>query len=249
MATSTIVWIVVIAVVVILVGLLIVSMRRKSRAEDHAQATDLRDQADTRAAGLPDLQGRVDQAEDRAATARLEAERAEDHAGSVRAEAAQQRAIHEDEIRAADRLDPQVDDRAKDYSPQVVDPVGPSNLGADNASNAETGSETVSGTTPGTTPGTSPETVSGTTPETTPGTTSGAAPADAASSTAGSTAPTGADAGSSITLEPTDTAPRDTSMGADQSTLHDRLQGESTDVESTDGTQTQPRDSGGAHRA
>lgn len=126
MTTSEIIWIIVIAVAVLaLVGLIVASMRKRSLADNRAQAAALREQADTEAAELPDARARADQAAAVAERARLEAERAEAEAAAVRTEADQQRAIHEDRIRAADRLDPDVDHKATDYSPDVVDPAGP----------------------------------------------------------------------------------------------------------------------------
>jgi FtsZ-interacting cell division protein ZipA len=134
MTTSQIIWIVVIAVgALVLIGLIVALMRKKSHAEKHEKAELLRERADVEAAGLPDARARAEQAATEAERARLEAQRAEERAAAVRAEADQQRAIHEERIRAADRLDPDVDTRAKDYSPDVVDPAGPSNVPADPA--------------------------------------------------------------------------------------------------------------------
>lgn len=126
MTTSQVVWTVVIVVaVLILIGLVVGSMRKKSLADNRAQAGQLREQADTRAAVLPDDRARAEQAEAQAERARLEAQRAEEQAATARAEVAQEQALHEDRIRAADRLDPDVDHRAEDYSPDVADPAGP----------------------------------------------------------------------------------------------------------------------------
>lgn len=134
MTTSEIIWIIVITVAVLaLVGLIVASMRKRSLADNRAQAAALREQADTEAAELPDARARADQAAAEAERARLEAERAEAQAAAVRTEADQQRAIHEDRIRAADRLDPDVDHKATDYSPDVVDPAGPADAPADPA--------------------------------------------------------------------------------------------------------------------
>jgi FtsZ-interacting cell division protein ZipA len=134
MSTTEIIWIIVIAVAaLVLIGLIVVSMRKKSVADNREQAALLRERADTQAADLPDAQARAEQAATQAEHARLEAQRAEERAAAVRTEADQQRAIHEDQIRAADRLDPDVDTQAPDYSPDVVDPAGPSDVPADAA--------------------------------------------------------------------------------------------------------------------
>ena len=171
MTTSQIVWIVVIAVAVLILIGLIVSVRKKNQDANRARADQLREQADIKAAVLPDTRARADQAEAQAEHARLEAERAEERAAAARTEAAQEQAAQEDRIRAADRLDPDVDHRAEDYSPEVADPAGPS----------------------------------------------------------------------VVPTEPTDTSHRDDTIGTDNDTLRDRLEGDAP--EQTDGTTR------GAHRA
>lgn len=120
-SSAQIVWTVVIVVAaLVLLGLLAVSMRRRSRADDKARAEELREQAGRRAAAdLPAAEARARQAEARAEQARLAAERAEERAEAAELELAQQRALHEDRVRAADRLDPDVDHRAEDYAPQT----------------------------------------------------------------------------------------------------------------------------------
>ena len=141
MTTTDIIWIIVIAVIaLVLIGLIVALMRRKSLADKKEKAERLRLRADTEAAVLPDTRARAEQAATQAEHARLEAERAEERAAALRAEADQQRAIHEDQIRAADRLDPDVDEKAPDYSPDVVDPAGPSAVPSDPAyADPETG--------------------------------------------------------------------------------------------------------------
>ena len=129
MTTSQIVWIVVIALAaLILIGLIVGSMRKKNKDANRERAGQLRERADTQAAGLPDARARADQAQAQAERARLEAERAEEHSATVRSEVDQEQAVHEEHIRAADRLDPDVNHRAKDYSPTVVHPAGPSHI-------------------------------------------------------------------------------------------------------------------------
>lgn len=134
MTTTQIVWTVVIVVVVLaLAGVLVASMRKRKRAENTARAQELREQADTGAAGLPDAQARAEQAEARAESARAEAALAEEEAERVRVDVDRQQARHEDQIRAADRLDPSVDHRADDYVPAAAAPAGPSDIPADPA--------------------------------------------------------------------------------------------------------------------
>ena len=132
MSTTEIIWIIVIAVAaLVLIGLLVFAMRKKSVTDNRERAARLREQADIEAAVLPDAQARADQAAAEAERARLEAERVEAQAAAARTEADQQQAIHEDRVRAADRLDPDVDHTATDYSPDVVDPAGPSAVPAE----------------------------------------------------------------------------------------------------------------------
>ena len=208
MTTSQIVWTVVIVVAVLILIGLIVSVRKKNQDANRARAGQLRDQADIQAAGLPDTQAKADQAEAQAERARVEAERAEERSAAIRAEAEQEQAVQEDQIRAADRLDPDVDHRAKDYSPQVVAPAGPSDVPTD-----PTYADPATGRAAPTPPDSSTST-------------------DDSSNAAG---------GSSVTLEPTDTSPRDATIGTDKDTLRDRLEGDAP--EQTDET------AGGTHRA
>lgn len=121
MNTTTVIVIVVIVVVVIaLIGLVAASMRKKNRQDNAARAGQLREEADTRAAAIPETQAEAKVAQAQAEKARLESQRAEERATEASQAAAQQQAAHEDQIRAADRLDPDVDTRAEDYSPQTI---------------------------------------------------------------------------------------------------------------------------------
>lgn len=199
MSTTEVIWTVAIVLVaLIVIGLIVSSMRKKSLADNHARAEQLRGTANTSAAGLLDAKARAEQAEVQAEHKRLEAQRAEEQAAIARTEVDQQQALQEDRIRSADRLDPEVDHRAKDYSPEVAAPVGPVNVPTDPA-HAEPES------------GRAPEPVTG--------------------------SPTAAEDGSSVTLEPTDTSPRDTTVGTDDETLRNRLEGDA------------PDETGGTHRA
>lgn len=119
--TAVILTVVVILVVLALIGLVASSMRKKSRQDNAARATQLREQADTHAAaGIPDAAARATAAEAEAERARVEAQRAEEVATEAKQDLTQQQAVHEDQIRAADRLDPEVDTRADDYSPKTI---------------------------------------------------------------------------------------------------------------------------------
>jgi hypothetical protein len=219
--TTEIIWIAVIAVAaLVVIGLIVGLMRKRSQERKHAQAEELRHEALTDAAVLPDSQARAEQAQAEAEAKRIEAERAQKDAALARTEVDQQQALQEDRIRAADRLDPHVDHKAQDYSPEVATPAGPANVPGGTTETRTTGATTdmratdTATTDTATTDGTS--TVA-------PGGTSVDLPA--------------------ATREPTDTTPRDTTTGVDGDTLRDRLDADSTEPD------TRPGSTDGAHRA
>ena len=64
MTTQQIIWTVVIVVAALaLIGFIVSSMRKRSREDNRARAAELRDQADSRAAVIPDAQARAQEAE------------------------------------------------------------------------------------------------------------------------------------------------------------------------------------------
>lgn len=131
MTTTEIIWTIVIAIAaLVLIALVVAAMRKKSQEADHAHAAQLREQADTRASAIPDAETRAQEAELAAEQARVRAEKEARQARMAKDDLLQQEAEHEDQIRAADRLDPTVDHRADDYSPEVRDPANPSTTGA-----------------------------------------------------------------------------------------------------------------------
>ena len=118
MTTEQIIWIVVIVVAALaLIGLIVSSMRKRMQQDNRARAAEIREQAGTKAAVIPEAEARARAEEARAEEVRLKAERAEERAREARGALAQEEALHEDRIRAADRLDPDVDHKAKDYTP------------------------------------------------------------------------------------------------------------------------------------
>lgn len=117
--TQIVVIVVALLIAVVVIALLVRSMKARSRADNSARAEQLRRQADERAAAvLPDSQVRAERAEAEAEQARRAAEVAQERAAEAKVEVAQTEAVHEDQVRAADRLDPAVDHRADDYAPQ-----------------------------------------------------------------------------------------------------------------------------------
>ncbi len=232
MTTTQIVWIVVIAVVaLVLIGLIVGSIRKKNAPRPTATAPHSCESAPTPVPpGLPDAEARADHAEAEAERAHLAAQRADEHAATARAEADQERAIQEDRIRAADRLDPDVDNTADDYAPEVVTPAGPASdpsvvdpdtiFDRDDAAPATTTSAPSA-------PEPTPQA-----PEPTP---------QAPEPTPQAASPSG---GSSVTLEPVDTTTHDGSYG-DDDRLARRLNGHETtegDDDAPSGGTTGPDD-------
>jgi FtsZ-interacting cell division protein ZipA len=123
--TEQIIWTVVIVVAVLaLIGFIVAAMRKKSQHTKETRAAELRQEAQQRAAVIPDAQVRAKESEAAAERARLEAERAEERAVAARTEAAQHEAAVEDQVRAADRVDPRVDHKSGDYRPDTSGVVG-----------------------------------------------------------------------------------------------------------------------------
>jgi hypothetical protein len=173
-STQQIIWTVVFVVAALaVIGFIVASMRKKNQQENRARAAEIRESAEAGAAVIPDAQARARETEAQAEQARLQAERAEERARAARTEAAQQEALHEDQVRAADRLDPDVDHKADDYTPETVTPEPAStgtHAGERSTHDPETifdsrDSDTTADTTAGTTAGTTADTV-----DTTPGT-------------------------------------------------------------------------------
>lgn len=125
MTTEQIIWTVVIVVAVLaLIGFIVAAMRKKSQHTKETRAAELRQEAQQRAAVIPDAQVRAKESEAAAERARLEAERAEERAVAARTEAAQHEAAVEDQVRAADRVDPRVDHKSGDYRPDTSGVIG-----------------------------------------------------------------------------------------------------------------------------
>ncbi|MCW2833815.1 MAG: hypothetical protein JWN68_1768 [Nocardioides sp.] len=161
MDNEQIIWIVVIALAaLVLIGLIVAAMRKKSLEAKRSKAHELRQEAAGNAATLPDAHARAEQTAVEAERKRFEAERAEHEAQAARTAVEQERARHEDQIRAADRLDPDVDHKAKDYAPQATDPVGPSNVPTDPTyADPSTGRAVSTGTGTSTSASSDPDTV------------------------------------------------------------------------------------------
>jgi len=112
-------WII-LAVVVVIAIVAIVAMANKKRTEQHrVQAEELRTQANSQAGGLTESQRAADEARAQAELAQAEAERAADRARAAEQGHQVEQATYEDQLREADRVDPDVDTRSADYQPSV----------------------------------------------------------------------------------------------------------------------------------
>src|SRR5207342_2720570 len=101
MSTSTIIVIVVLAVLLLLViGVVAFLMNKRKAEHNRAQAELLRTRAVTRTGDLTEAQAQI---------ARAEAERAEERAAQAKQGHLMEEAHHEDQLREADRIDPDVD--------------------------------------------------------------------------------------------------------------------------------------------
>ena len=119
---SQIIIVVAVAAVIILVLLVAVvalrATRRKKVESDRLQAAELRSEAVANTGGLQQAEQQVRVADHEAEGRRLEAEKAEARAAEARRVQAAEEASIEDQVRRADRVDPDVNHRAKDYTPQ-----------------------------------------------------------------------------------------------------------------------------------
>lgn len=123
MSTMEIIVLAAVVVLGIIVAVVIARSVQKSRHEDAvAKADHIRQRADEHTIDLKEEDARAREAEARAEQARVQAERAERQAAEARTGVAQEQARQEDQLRAADRLDPRVDHKADDYTPRTDDP-------------------------------------------------------------------------------------------------------------------------------
>lgn len=110
MPGGTIGWIIVLVVVLVVLALVVAAMMRKRRHEQHrAHAEQLRQQAAGRSDEIARSEQEARAAEARAEAARLEAQQAEERAAEHRRGLEMEQARQEDQIREANRIDP--DDR------------------------------------------------------------------------------------------------------------------------------------------
>lgn len=113
--------IVAIVLLVAVVAALVLNARKKEQRRE--QAGDIRADAERAASGTASQGDQVRATEAAAEQARTRADRLEAQAREERTAYDQARAQQEDTVREADRLDPDVDHRSKDYTPE--EPVAP----------------------------------------------------------------------------------------------------------------------------
>ena len=112
--------VVIVIVVVLLVALAIYAVTGRRRSDHRRERADqLRDEASTQAAVLPESERQAEDLRAGADLARTEAARAEEQAANAEQGHRVEQASYEDKLREADRLDPEVDHRAGDYEPDV----------------------------------------------------------------------------------------------------------------------------------
>jgi len=106
-------------VIIALIAILGYVLNKKKMEQNRARAEGLRSEAGSTATVIPEAQVRAREAEARAERARLDAQKAEEDAARANQSLSAEQARYEDRVREADRLDPDVDHRARDYQPDT----------------------------------------------------------------------------------------------------------------------------------
>ncbi len=113
------IWVIVIVVVIVVVAALVSVTGKRRNEQRHDKAEELREQATTQASGLAESERQAEELRAKADLARAEAQRAEGQAANAEQGHQVEQAGYEDKLREADRLDPEVDHKARDYEPDV----------------------------------------------------------------------------------------------------------------------------------
>jgi hypothetical protein len=104
----------------VVAALVVAGSRKRTAERNRRTAQEIRQDAEARAASLPEADREAQAAQQRAAQARAEAERAEREAAEAAQARDMEQAAHEDRVREADRLDPDVDHRDPAYAPETA---------------------------------------------------------------------------------------------------------------------------------
>ena len=120
---SWIIWVVIAVVVIAVLAAVILAGGKKKKERNREHAGELRDQAAARAPELKKTEAHARETEAQAAAARAEADRKQAEADRLEAEATNRhqsaaaiRDEHQDHLRKADELDPDVNTRSDDYT-------------------------------------------------------------------------------------------------------------------------------------
>jgi outer membrane murein-binding lipoprotein Lpp len=113
------IWLIVIVVVVVVIAAVIAATGKRRTEGRRQRAEQLRDEASTHAAVLPESERQAEELRAKADLARTEATRAEERAADAEQGHRIEQASYEDKLREADRLDPEVDHQQSDYEPDV----------------------------------------------------------------------------------------------------------------------------------
>jgi FtsZ-interacting cell division protein ZipA len=120
MTLLTIVIIVAVLVVIAVVVTAVFGLNKRHRTQRHHEAVTLREEAVSGTPAIQESELHAQEAEARAERSRLQAERAEHEAAAARQGVDVEQAEYEDRIREADRVDPAVDHKAPDYTPDTT---------------------------------------------------------------------------------------------------------------------------------
>ncbi len=115
-------WIIVVLIVIavlLLAGLAWTATKRKQEQVGRERAGELRSEAAATAAAHPVQEARAREAEAEAEQARARADQLDAEAQQERIGYEQSRAEHEDHLREADRVDPDVDHQSETYAPDL----------------------------------------------------------------------------------------------------------------------------------
>ena len=113
-------WVIIILIVLAVLlaaALICTAMKRKKNEVARQRAGELRSEAATSAVAKQEQEARAREAEAEAERARAQADKLDARAQSERTSYDQTRAVQEDRLREADRLDPDVDHRDPNYTP------------------------------------------------------------------------------------------------------------------------------------
>ena len=126
MTDEQLIWLIVAIVAVLAILGLLAWMAKHRKAQqleqDRIRAQEIRSEAATKTTAVQDSSLQAREAELQAERARLDAETAERRAAEAQQGAAVEEAQYEDRLREADRVDPDVNVRADDYTPAAPVP-------------------------------------------------------------------------------------------------------------------------------